>query len=728
MKHSGLKRLFLFYLLLSFCAAAISCDSSGGRSNNFNAIPPDWDGDGYLDCQDNCPQIPNPTQSDRDGDRIGDVCDACPENPFTPQTIYFEPLVKISTNPGPTDFMTVEDSTSPTGRRLNMQVEDFPPSVGGLAQFLLYAFNQLDGLSTTGDIVVYLSAPPNESTIRADTAMMININPSSPHFLEPAPLERWFEVRTDPDTGEEKYALVLRPSEPLYSRTDYLVIVTDGLNSPCGEKFESSPDMETLKSYTSISGPLAPFWNEYQQDFILAENTLGIMRENISLMFSYTTQSVPEDLIAIRETSLVEPPPVTITDVFPPLTPTGEINWAALDPHLPDIPDDIVISPGYFTNISLVVYGYFPSPSYINDEKVFQDDPETGAPIEFGTENLEFLLTLPYRSQMEPVPVIVFGHALGVCKETLLAISDTFARYGFATIGIDVPGHGSRSASGVECGKDSDIGIIFAPLINLNNILSIRDIFRQGVADEIHLVRMVKGLSSQNLDLMPMTGGVPTGDGALDLDTSRIGFCSQSLGSVLGGTLYAVEPDLNVAVLNVGGGYFSKFVAAFLGGGSTGGLLTPELLVGVQMVMDGADPLNYARAIFREPYPELTGNRPRNVLLQEAVDDTVVPNETTEILARAIGVDLVWPYVKSVAGLDIADAPVTGNISGSVTGGMYQFYPAEHQFLLLPDNLAATIAGQEQAAIFISTAFSNRSGAATILNTYYPSGPPSYQP
>lgn len=40
----------------------------------------DSDGDGVVDCVDNCPQIPNPDQGDHDqggGDGRGDVCDNC---------------------------------------------------------------------------------------------------------------------------------------------------------------------------------------------------------------------------------------------------------------------------------------------------------------------------------------------------------------------------------------------------------------------------------------------------------------------------------------------------------------------------------------------------------------------------------------------------------------------------------------------------------------------------
>ncbi len=39
---------------------------------------PDSDGDSISDIVDNCPNDPNPTQSDTDGDGLGDACDPCP--------------------------------------------------------------------------------------------------------------------------------------------------------------------------------------------------------------------------------------------------------------------------------------------------------------------------------------------------------------------------------------------------------------------------------------------------------------------------------------------------------------------------------------------------------------------------------------------------------------------------------------------------------------------------
>jgi hypothetical protein len=48
----------------------------------------DSDGDGHIDCEDNCPAVPN-DQTDTDTDGIGDLCDLCPDH-FDPDQNDFD--------------------------------------------------------------------------------------------------------------------------------------------------------------------------------------------------------------------------------------------------------------------------------------------------------------------------------------------------------------------------------------------------------------------------------------------------------------------------------------------------------------------------------------------------------------------------------------------------------------------------------------------------------------
>lgn len=54
--------------------AAIAAAGAAGKCTE-ESVPPDSDGDGFPDDNDNCPAVANPDQADNDGDGIGDACD-----------------------------------------------------------------------------------------------------------------------------------------------------------------------------------------------------------------------------------------------------------------------------------------------------------------------------------------------------------------------------------------------------------------------------------------------------------------------------------------------------------------------------------------------------------------------------------------------------------------------------------------------------------------------------
>src|SRR2546426_5662364 len=61
----------------------------------------DSDGDGIPDAADNCPEVPNPDQSDLDGNGVGDVCDPAPLGaPFVNKVTTVSTVSPPATNAG----------------------------------------------------------------------------------------------------------------------------------------------------------------------------------------------------------------------------------------------------------------------------------------------------------------------------------------------------------------------------------------------------------------------------------------------------------------------------------------------------------------------------------------------------------------------------------------------------------------------------------------------------
>jgi len=141
-------------------------------------------------------------------------------------------------------------------------------------------------------------------------------------------------------------------------------------------------------------------------------------------------------------------------------------------------------------------------------------------------------------------------------------VAASLAERGIATIAINAVGHGFGPLStltvtpsvgapvtfpaggrGIDQNGDGIIGnnegiSAAAP----RSIVRERDGLRQTVADLMQLVRVIE------------VGVDAEGDGARDLDPSRINYLGQSLGGTFGTEFLAVEPSVHVGVLNVPGG------------------------------------------------------------------------------------------------------------------------------------------------------------------------------
>ena len=442
----------------------------------------------------------------------------------------------------------------------------------------------------------------------------------------------------------------------------YMVVLTKGIKDLAGN--DATPDTTYFiakRTATLVNGscatvgfnatstdPLLPVANacalEPVRQLVNAQEALaasqGVVRDNIILSWSATTQSVAPVLAAVRglttpRTSTIAKTPLNTgllglglpatADVYIGVTPVPYYLTA------PGVAPDGSAAGTVASPASVVLTGFWRARAGANP----QIDPTSTnltfsnpVPVRNSIQNVPVLMTVPNAAsnQVKPAtgwPVVIFYHGITRNRTDMLAISTTYASTGRAVIAIDQPLHGVGSSSPFYIE-----GTPFAPLasertfdvdlvnnatgapgadqipdtsgthfINLGSLLTSRDNNRQAQAD---MLQLVKNLSVMDID----------GDARPDFDVTKIAYTGQSLGAINLIPAMALETTVNVGVLNVGGGGIAQLLngsptfgprirAGLLAGAglSPGTSSFDQYFTVTQTVIDAADPLNWAKAL-----------------------------------------------------------------------------------------------------------------------------------
>ncbi len=348
----------------------------------------------------------------------------------------------------------------------------------------------------------------------------------------------------------------------------------------------------------------------------LLERGGHLMRRDIAVATVFPTQVIEDGLIAVRDRLDERATGGSLRVILSDPDPSDDLAIGVFHRGAPELADFFAANP----DVGTVVHGLLPSPDFRGPDEVF--DPRKLSGEEPAADALlDFYLTLP--GSPGPHRVVILQHGFGGSNEFGLTVANELAREGLAGMAISAVSHGRRGS----------------PLDLLSSTaLQVRDIFRQTIADQLALVRAVQ------------VGVDADGDGASDLQPSGFGYLGVSLGGILGATFIAVEPSVQMAVLNVAGGRVAflgnnpgtrPIFAQFLATQAQLDVDSPEFETFLQRMfelgqqgLDPADPLNYARRWRREPF---AGFAPRRVLMQEGIGDLWVNNDSTEALAAAGG-------------------------------------------------------------------------------------------
>ncbi len=294
-----------------------------------------------------------------------------------------------------------------------------------------------------------------------------------------------------------------------------------------------------------------------------------------------------------------------------------------------------------------VYTGYFQSPLFA-----------TGGAL---TDSVTFRLVLP-AAGTGPYPVVIFQHGITSSKDTALAISNSLAAVGNATLAIDAIYHGERTADGAE---SSGEGFFTA------NLLMNRANIYQAAVDLWETVDVVSSGIDLNNDL------------ASDLDSTRVEFIAHSLGSIIGSAFLSQETRAEkivfcspsavlVNVLDESAEPVIEELVASLG--YTPG--TAEYYGFLDLAQWLLDPIDAA-------YMGIGDNPQSNLMTLYAYGDPIVSPDSSKVFLTNLGIDL--------ADITVVDPDDVGKSFPSpedLNAGAYQYglkgKPVVHSFLLRP--------------------------------------------
>lgn len=603
--------------------------------------------------------------------------------------------------PFPNDVLLSDDG------ELEIPPETMPFGPGADADVLASAsaaFAELDCFGTTAGVIFPLAGLDQEDSavpesVGDDTVLLIDLETGAR-----LPIEHHVRRR------EQQIYVRARRGTVLRGGATYAAVLTRGIALESGGTLGASRDLEAALAGGGRGGrayePLAAY---------LASGDAAVAAGDIAGAAVFTTCDHEAALEAVvAELEAADPPAATVDRVWRAGAQLDELLGTPADDAFPGVDNEGGIA---HADIAYLVSGTFPSPNYQSATPshlgAWEYDAD-GAPQVKGTDDVPFLLALPAGlAPYDDVPVVVFQHGLGGSRNDLLALANSMAAVGLASISIDIPFHGARypganddqhnygggeGADGLTDSTGPLPGTTFFDVLGDEGVESLDPrvqvaSFRQAAVDVIALAHLVDrgdwsavGDEVAALDELAFRG-------------DRIVYTSESFGGFIGTLALAFEPRYQAAFMAVAGGglvtdllenspTYSGLFMPILGGAYDVGPNEVDPMYDAAhthwayqflgLLLGAADPLTYAARVREKGV---------HVVLAGAYSDESVPNQSGEALAVALGLEWVRvpgavPGPRYVADdeLPATELPLEANVDGR-TAGFFELDPASHGML-----------------------------------------------
>jgi hypothetical protein len=466
-----------------------------------------------------------------------------------------------SASPFPSDVFTVVDADQATGRRVRLPYPDCLTRPSDCED--LDHINTLDGFGLRTRISIPFDGRINPATVSARSVFVISGSSTRAGGEPGGRVIGIDQIVWDPAT----LTLHVEVNEILQQHREYALIVTEGIQDEAGRAVKASKTFRRFRHETPAA------YAARLEDAIAAAGRLGLAESEIVVASAFTTQSVTPVMERIRDVIKSETP--AAADFL--LGPAGarSVYSRASIASIVQIQQTRVSPPGFVSApltltpldavpgaIATIAHGSYQSPVYIDRPAGTIPTVGTlaGVPAVRTYDTIYFTIYLP--SVTRPAsgwPVVIAG-AAGTRHQIQPSLAAFFASRGIATIGIGAEGFGFGKLGSLRTtftdgmsvtipdagrGYDQDGNNQIAgnegSAAAADRLWTIgeSDAQKQTVFDLLQLVRVIE------------VGVDIDGDGAADLDSSKISFHGQSAGGRFGAMLAAL--DASVRVLTISG-------------------------------------------------------------------------------------------------------------------------------------------------------------------------------
>ncbi len=576
-----------------------------------------------------------------------------------------QPYVEPCLLPFPNDLFTKPDSTSATGRRVDLPQAAMPTNTKGV-QVNVAPYNRNDGFSPGSSIVVRVPGLDNQQAF--DQTDPVRLTDMSQTYAPGAPIvvidaatgERaliWAEL--DSNAGDPQHTtLLIHPGKNLVEGHRYVVGLRN-LKNADGQTLAAPDWFARFRDDRPLLKSQRAQRERYGQIFKVLKDA-GIGRKTLYMAWDFTvasSRSLASPMLSIRNDAFGQLGDTNLADTqiqgqAPPFNVSGVTDFAPCgsdgcqsgesDRLLRRVTGTFTV-PCYLATAGCAIGGGF---NYSSPDPG-PDATPTQQPGNVGTAQFDCII--PRVAEGAPARPSLYGHGLLGSRTEVGAgnVQDMASEHDFVFCATDWWGL-----------AQADTLFDISALQNLNRFPAVADRLQQGVLNTLLLGRLMANPGGFASNAAFQESGNPL------LDTSHLYYDGNSQGGIMGGITTAVAPDYTRAVLGVTGmDYggvllqrstdFTQF-AAFLygqqpGGGYTDSSIHPLVLDLVQQLWDRGEADGYAAHMTTDPLPDTPAHE---VLMQVAYGDHQVSQYAAAVEARTIGASVHEPALDPVRSQD----------------------------------------------------------------------------